>query len=157
MEKKQKVYIDTSVIGGCFDEEFSEWSNMLFKEFITGKRLIVISDIVANELENAPNHINEKLFEIPETNILQLVNNEESELLAKKYIEFKAISEKFYNDALHIAIATINNVDILVSWNFKHIVNYNRIIVYNAVNNLFGYKNIEIRTPKEVVYNEEDF
>lgn len=157
MERKLKIYIDTSVIGGCFDEEFAEWSNMLFEEFIQGKRITVISNIVANELESAPIYIHEKLNEIPDANILQLINNEESELLAKKYIEFKAISEKYYNDALHIAIASINNIDILVSWNFKHIVNYNRIIVYNAVNNLFGYKNIEIRTPKEVVFNEEDF
>ena len=154
---KQRIYIDTSVVGGCFDEEFAEWSNLLFDEFITGSRILVIFNIVANELEDAPSYIQEKLFEIPKDNLIKVLNNVESELLANKYIEFKAISEKFYNDALHIALATINNVDILVSWNFKHIVNYNRIIVYNAVNNLFGYKNIEIRAPKEVVYNEKEF
>lgn len=84
------------------------------------------------------------------------MKNEEADYLASKYVEYHAISNKHYNDALHIAIATINNVDLLVSWNFKHIVNYNRILLYNSINIMFGYKNLEIRTPKEVVSDEED-
>ncbi len=146
-----------SVIGGCFDEEFSKWSNKLFDEFTEGKKIAVISDIVADELENAPDYVKEKIKQIPAAFLNQVLKDKEAELLAKKYIEIKAISEKYYNDALHIAIASINKADLLLSWNFKHIVNYNRIILYNSANLMFGYKRLEIRTPKEVIFYEEDF
>lgn len=152
---KLKVYIDTSVIGGCFDKEFSEWSNKLFDEFINGNMIAVISDIISDELEKAPEYIQNKIKEIPIPNIIQIWKNDEADIIAKKYVEYNAISKKFYNDALHIAIATINKVDILVSWNFKHIVNYNRIKLYNSINMMNSYQLIEIRTPREVVGDEK--
>jgi predicted nucleic acid-binding protein len=148
---KQRIYIDTSVIGGCFDKEFAEWSNKLFNEFIAGKKIAVISDIVIDEILEAPDEVKEKLRQIPVQFIEQIKKEDEADYLASKYIEMKAISKNYYNDALHIAIATINNCDLLVSWNFKHIVNYQRIIIYNSINLMFGYKHLEIRTPKEVV------
>jgi len=153
---KLRVYIDTSVIGGCFDEKFAEWSNKLFDEFIAGKKIAVISQIVTEELINAPDFIKIKLKQIKPEFLIQLENNDEAEFLATLYVESKAISAKYFNDALHIAIATINNVDLLVSWNFKHIVNYNRIILYNSINIKYGYKYLEIRNPKEVVAYEEE-
>lgn len=58
------------------------------------------------------------------------------------------------SDALHVALATIGRVDVMVSWNFKHIVNLNRIRLFNAVNLEQGYGLIEIRTPMEVLYEE---
>lgn len=148
---KQRIYIDTSVIGGCFDKEFEEWSNKLFNEFIAGKKIAVISDIVIDEILEAPDEVKEKLRQIPVQFIEQIKKEDEADYLASKYIEMKAISKNSYNDALHIAIATINNCDLLVSWNFKHIVNYQRIIIYNSINLMYGYKHLEIRTPKEVV------
>ncbi len=75
--------------------------------------------------------------------------------MAKKYIELDAISKKHFDDATHIAYSSYYNVDVLVSWNFKHIVNAFRIIKYNAINQMFGYKLIDIRSPREVL-NEED-
>lgn len=151
-----RVYIDTSVIGGCFDEEFQEWSNKLFEEFINKKKKAIISDIVFEELSDAPLFVRAKIKEIPINNLEKLNKNAQIEFLADKYIEYRVIPEKYYNDALHIAIATIYKVDILVSWNFKHIVNYDRIMKYNSINLMFGYKTLEIRNPKEVVSNEED-
>jgi predicted nucleic acid-binding protein len=148
---KQRIYIDTSVIGGCFDKEFAEWSNKLFEEFIEGKKIAVISDIVIDEILDAPDEVKEKVSQIPVQFIEQIKKDDEADFLASKYIEMKAISKNYYNDALHIAIAAINNCDLLVSWNFKHIVNYQRIIIYNSVNLMFGFKHLEIRTPKEVV------
>ena len=62
---------------------------------------------------------------------------------------------KFFEDALHIAIATINKVDVLVSWNFKHIVNINRIRLYNSVNLKSGYSMIDIRSPREILTEKE--
>jgi len=71
--------------------------------------------------------------------------------LAEKYIKEEVVCKTHFNDCLHIAIATIHNVDILVSWNFKHIVNIYRIRGYNSVNIKLGYKTLEIRSPKEIV------
>lgn len=153
---KQRVYIDTSVIGGCFDEEFQEWSNKLFEEFIEGKKIAVISKVTSEELDSAPLFVQDKMKSVPLEFLEFLSENEEAEFLAGKYIEAKAVSINFFEDALHIAYATCHNVDVLVSWNFKHIVNFERIKKYNSINIFYGYKLLEIRTPKEVVNNEED-
>jgi len=153
---KQRIYIDTSVIGGCFDEEFQEWSNKLFEEFINGNKIAVISNITTEELIDAPNYVKEKLYQIPFTCIITLMRNEEVDFLAEKYVEFQVVSDKHYNDALHISFASIDNVDVLVSWNFKHIVNLDRIMKYNSVNLMFGYKHLEIRNPKEVISDEKN-
>jgi len=156
---RQRIYIDTSVIGGCFDEEFAEWSNLLFEEFFSGRKIAVISDVTSSELIDAPEYVKNKINEIPESNIIHLNSTDEIKELTKKYLEFKAVSSKYIDDATHIAIATVNKVDILVSWNFKHIVNYKRISMYNSVNLHQGYTLIEIRTPREVIDDEteEDF
>ena len=100
--------------------------------------------------------INNKINDIPADYFEIIFRNAESKFLAEQYILSHAISSKYSNDALHIALATISKVDILVSWNFKHIVNYNRIIKYNSVNLVNGYKILEIRSPEEVVEDEED-
>jgi len=75
-------------------------------------------------------------------------------LLASRYISEGALTAKLYSDAQHIAIATILKVDSLVSWNFRHMVNFFRIKQYNAINLKFGYQIIDIRTPKEVIYED---
>ncbi len=151
---KLRIYIDTSVIGGCFDEEFAEWSNLLFQEFIEGKKIAVISETTLDELNNAPAYVKSKLKEIPKNYIEILEPNNEIESLAKSYIEMKAIPEKCLDDATHIAFSTYSKVDFLVSWNFKHIVNVFRIQKYNAINLLMDYKILEIRTPREVISDE---
>ncbi len=152
----QRVYIDRSVIGGCFDEEFEEWSNMLMEEIKSGQKIAVISDITYREMELAPEKIQRKLFEIPTDMINNIVTDEEVEKLAESYIKAGAVSRKFYEDALHIANATIRKADILASWNFKHIVNIDRIRKYNAVNLMQGYSPIEIRTPREILKQNEN-
>ena len=149
--KKLKVYIDTSVIGGCFDKIFQEWSNKLFEEFILGKKIAIISDTVLKELERAPNEVIEKINEIPDKFVEKYNITDEIRNLTEKYMKQNIVTSKFRDDALHIATATIINVDVLVSWNFKHIVNFNRIRQFNSVNILEGYKELEIRTPQEVL------
>ena len=149
-----RVYVDTSVIGGYFDEEFKDGSIQLFKEFISSKKTLVISDLTLRELELAPKKVQDLINSIPSKNVEYLLFDDESDFLAKKYIEEEVVTEKFLLDAQHIAIATIARVDIIVSWNFKHIVNLRRIHLYNATNLKYGYKIIEIRTPKEVLDEE---
>lgn len=152
---KPRIYIDTSVIGGCFDEEFAKWSNKLFDEFIEGIKIAVISQTTFDELKNAPESVKDRLKNIPGMFIELLQFNEEIDQLAKQYLDMGAISIKYFDDALHIAYSTYYNVDFLVSWNFKHMVNVFRIQKYNSINLMNGYKYLEIRSPREVLISDE--
>jgi predicted nucleic acid-binding protein len=153
---KPRIYIDTSVIGGCFDNEFEEWSNKLFNEFKAGRKIAVISDVTLDELSNAPEKVQDIISTIPEQFIEVITSSNESEDLAELYIKEGAVTRKFYEDALHIAIATIDQISVLASWNFKHIVNLDRIRLYNAVNLKNGYSILEIRSPREILKTEDD-
>lgn len=146
-----RIYIDTSVIGGCFDIEFSEWSNKLFNEIKKGKMVAVVSDQTLQELEQAPEEVKQLIGSIPPDQLIMVELNEEARLLAKRYIQEKVITNKHLVDAQHIAMATIFRVDFLASWNFKEMVNVFKIRQYNAVNLKFGYSMIDIRTPKELI------
>lgn len=149
---RPRIYMDTSVIGGCLDNEFEKYSNQLFEKFIAGEKRLVISDLVLFELEEAPENIKEVLKKVPEDNIEYVFLSEESISLANAYLKEGVIAENSLLDARHIAIATVERVDVLVSWNFKHIVNLNRIHLINSVNLKLGYPILEIRSPMEVIY-----
>ena len=151
---RPRIYVDTSVIGGCLDDEFKDYSKLLFKEFSSGKKRIVVSDLVLFELEGAPEDVKDVLHGIPQGSIEYVFLNEESLSLAGNYLKEDVIAENSLADARHIAIATIERVDVLVSWNFKHIVNLNRIHLVNSVNLKLGYPLIEIRSPLEVIYEK---
>lgn len=148
---KFRIYIDTSVIGGCFDDEFAGYSNLLFQEFIIGKKIAVVSNITLKELKQSPEHVKMKFEEIPKENIEYVGLSVEAEELAHKYIENGVISSNFLLDAEHIAIASMEKIDIVASWNFKHIVNINRIRGFNSVNLREGYQVIEVRSPMEII------
>jgi hypothetical protein len=146
------IYVENSVIGGYFDEEFKEFTYKLFENFRKGIFKPIISSHVVAELENgAPEYVKENLKTI---DYEEYAVNDEMLNLAEKYMEQKIVSENYYGDALHIAIATVLGIDVLVSWNFKHIVNLNRIKSFNSVNLREGYNILEIRTPREVVESE---
>lgn len=149
---RPRIYVDTSVIGGCFDDEFMAYSSQLFEEFMSGKKKAVISDIVLFELDGAPENVKDILNKVAEDNIEYIFLNEESIALANAYLKEGVIAESSLSDARHIALATIERVDVLVSWNFKHIVNLNRIHLLNSVNLKLGYPILEIRSPLEVIY-----
>ena len=147
-----KIYIENSVIGGYFDKEFMHYTHKLFECFLNKKYKPVISSHVIAELDDgAPDYVKDILRTIDYD---EYIVNEEMISLAEKYISDKIVSETYYSDALHIAVATIIGVDVLVSWNFKHIVNLDIIILFNAINIQEGYSNLEIRSPREVVENE---
>ena len=152
---KQRIYTDTSVIGGCFDEEFAEASRRLLNTFKTGEAIIVVSDLTLLELQDAPSRVRAALEDIPLAHREDVELMEEAATLAEHYIAAGVVVETKRVDAQHIALATISRVDVLVSWNFKHIVNLQRIHGYNSVNLRFGYPLLEIRTPQEVLCYEE--
>jgi len=149
-----RIYIDTSVIGGCFDPEFAEWSNKLVNEIKKGKTIAVISDQTILELQNAPNQVRQIISTIPTSYLTIVELDETAKLLAIHYIEEGVISSRHLVDAQHIAMATIHHVDFLASWNFKEMVNVYKIRQYNAVNLKYGHSIIDIRTPKELVYEK---
>lgn len=151
---KPRVYIDTSVIGGCFDEEFAEWSLALFDEFEASVKTAVFSDVTIDELEFAPSVVQGKWLNLSDESKEFVVTNQEAQELAQHCLDEKIVSEKYRGDALHIATATVHRVDILVSWNFKHIVNYNRMRLFHAVNLKFGYPALEIRSPREILNDD---
>lgn len=122
-----KFYLDTSVYGGYFDEEFSEWTKPFFEQVRAGKFQIILSDVTLGELEKAPDSVWELPSAIPDQ-YLDLVSITPEQLeLADNYVEQGELLSKFHSDAQHIAISTILKADSLVSWNFKHMVNFFRI------------------------------
>lgn len=154
--KKLHIYVDTSVIGGCEDAEFSAVSQQLWSKFRTGQYVLVISDLTLQEVEGAPDRVRRHLEEIPAGHIVRVALGPDVEELAQAYMAHGVVGPGCLADALHVALATVIGVDVLVSWNFKHIVNLGRIRLFNAVNLEQGYGPIEIRTPREVLYDEED-
>ena len=146
-----RIYIDTSVIGGCRDKEFQNASWLLIDKFKQGEMVVVISELTTLELKDAPQEVRDIVMEIPEENIEYVELTEEAVNLARKYIGEGVIGGGKLVDAEHIAIATLNRVDVLVSWNFRHIVNLQRIRGYNSVNLKYSYPLLEIRSPLEVI------
>ena len=151
-----RFYVDTSVWGGYFDKEFSQWTIPFFEQAKQGRFTLVLSDVTIGELENAPKIIMELTTAIP-PQYIELVSITDEQLeLADQYVKEGALTPKFHSDAQHIAIASITKVDSLVSWNFKHMVNFFRIKQYNLINLKYFHPIIDIRTPKEVTYETEE-
>lgn len=152
-----RVYADTSAIGGCLDPEFSEASGRLFERFRAGELIFVLSDLTLLELERAPPDVRALLDDVPAEYRREIDFTREAAELAERYIEAGVIGGSMRTDAQHIATATVHRVDVLVSWNFKHMVNLPRIHGYNSVNLREGYPVLEIRSPREVIgYGETE-
>ncbi len=153
---KLKIYIDTSVIGGYFDKEFEQVTKIFFQKVFETDTVLLVSNLLELELTSAPQFI--KLFfdNLPKEKIVKIKSSEESQNLAQIYINEKVVGKTSLLDCQHIAIATLNYADVLVSWNFKHIVNLIRIKGYNSINLREGYHILENRTPKEIFKDESE-
>lgn len=153
---KQRIYIDTSVFGGHFDEEFKDHIIPLFDRIKDGEFIVIYSTVTQDELENAPEKVKELVKSLRADLTEFIETTEEAIDLATEYISENVVGLTSYADCLHIALATINRADFLVSWNFKHIVNLERIRGYNSINIKNGYKQLEIRSPREFEKYEDD-
>jgi hypothetical protein len=151
----QRIYIDTSVLGGYFDKEFDIATQRLFDEVKKGEYKVVISNITEGELLNAPERVG-TLLNLLNIDYEVLKLTDDAVNLALEYIRENVVGQTSYDDCLHIAIATISRIDLLVSWNFKHIVNIKRIRGYNGINIKNGYHSIEIRSPKDLIDYENE-
>lgn len=147
----QRFYIDTSVIGGVFDIEFEEHSSILMEMVKLGQIKAVISEVTEIEIMKARKEIRDYYNSLPVESIEFVEITEDAVLLADTYIMDNVVGKTSRNDCLHIGIATTSRVDVLVSWNFKHIVNIYRIRGYNSVNIKMGFPALEIRSPKDIV------
>ncbi|MBI1285958.1 MAG: PIN domain protein [Flavobacteriales bacterium] len=145
-----KLYLDTSVFGGYFDKEFEKWTIPLIEDLRAGIHQAVISDLTILEMEPAPQRVSDLMFKMIDDGAMLIQGNKESENLANMYVSEGGLTDKSIEDANHIAMATLHHVDVLISWNFKHIVNLNRIRIFNSVNLRHGHQNIEIRSPLEI-------
>lgn len=154
--KKDRIYIDTSIVGGYFDSEFRLETELLFKRLRNKEIIFVVSDLMDVELERAPEKVKKLLCEYPNECFERVSMTEEAKELGELYVKEKVVGKTSIEDCYHIAMATINNVDVLASWSFKHIVNFTRIKGYNAVNLKNGYNLLEIRNPKDLVEYETE-
>ncbi len=147
------VYADTSVYGGVFDAEFAKPSRAFFKQIRAGRYRLVTCPLLADELEDAPSHVR-RGYEQFETESERVAVSEAAVLLQQAYLSAGIVDRKWETDALHVAVATVNNCRLIVSWNFKHIVNFQKIPLYNGVNLSCGFAAIAIHSPQEVIEHE---
>jgi len=129
---------------------------LLIHEFLSRIKIAVVSDLTLQELEYAPKEIGKILSGLSSESLEYVFLSEKAIALAEAYIDQGVVTEKHLLDAQHIAIATVERVDVLVSWNFKQIVNLDRIKKFNAINLMKGYYLLEIRSPREVIYGKEN-
>ena len=154
--RRLRIYTDTSALGGYFEPEFEVGSRRLIRDFAAGHAIAVLSDLTRLELSRAPAIVRRVLDRIPERFREHVTLTSDVTTLANAYLVTGVLGRRQQADAAHIAFASSARVDVLVSWNFKHIVNLQKIHVFNAVNVRLGYPVLEIRTPLEVAGNEDD-
>jgi len=135
---EQRFYFDTSVFGGLFDAEFEEETALLFEKVTLGQIKCVYSNLTESELTNAPEKVRNYFEAIKDEFKEKIFVTPEGLKLAQTYVDEKVVGETSLDDCIHIATATLSKVNMLVSWNFKHIVNIYRIRGYNSINLRLG-------------------
>ena len=163
--KKLQIYLDTSIISHLNADDAPDMRDItieFFNNYVkTGKYDVFISPIVIDELKKTTNiNRREELLKTIKKYPLKIINTEfitnEIQELAAIYIEKEIIPKKKIEDALHIAITTIEELDILLSWNFRHLANINKEMHIHAANILMGYmKEFRMITPMEVITDDE--
>jgi len=150
-----RVYADTSVFGGVYDDEFKQPSQTFFEQVKNGRFILVISAVVQDEMVAAPSAVRGFFEEM--LGLAEIADITESALdLRDAYLQARILTPKYSDDALHVALATVAGCPLIVSWNFQHIVHFQKIPLYNAINTLKGYQQIAIFSPREVIWYEEE-
>ena len=152
--RRLRVYVDNSVFGGVHDDEFAEASKRFFELVRKGRYRVLLSTITYDEIGRAPARARQVLEKLPDEALERVAITDEVQALAQAYIEGGALGDANRADALQIAAATVSRADLILSWNFRHIVNVNRIQKYGAINLLNGYAPVDIRSPLEVAYDD---
>ena len=153
--RRFRVYVDTSVIGGCFDPEFAAWSRLLVEDFRRRRLRPVVSDVVSMEVDLAPPNVRSQYNELVGLGAEILVVTRQVDDLAVAYAEQGVLSWRSRNDMLHVALASFARVDALVSWDFRHLVRVDKVRAFNAVNARLGVPPATIASPREVTFYGE--
>ncbi len=148
-----RVYADTCVFGGVLDLEFARPSKRFFDEVRTGKIRLVVSSVVRDELEEAPTEVR-RFFRTVSSDCEYILVTAPALRLQRAYLDAGVVGRGSELDALHVALASAAGCAVIVSWNFRHIVNFRRIPMYNEVNRAQGFAAIAIHSPSEVVSDE---
>lgn len=151
----RRTYVDASVFGGVFDEEFAEDSRRFFEQAELGRFTVLSSVLVTDELVGAPDAVRE-LYDRTLRGAELVPVTEAAISLQQAYLAERIVTPKWGDDALHVAIATVAGAALIVSWNFRHIVHFEKVPMYNAVNRLRGYRDVAIHAPSEVIAYEDD-
>lgn len=149
--QRMRVYLDTSVLGGCFDAEFRNASQQLMEAVCNERILPLVSEVLVRELKEAPANVQELFLRIMQYNVERLDVSNEAAQLHEAYLQTGVVAARYADDALHVALATVARADVLVSWNFKHLVNPIRVRAFNGVNAAQGFGPIVIMTPSDIV------
>lgn len=147
-----KMYLDTSVISALFDDRNPE-RQALTEEFFSRIDIydVYISELTIAEIESTPDQsLKNKMKQIiKDFSVLEI--NESVEELAKECVNYGAVPESYQEDAYHIAVATLNEMDYLISWNFRHIVRRITKDIVRMISTLRNLKQVEITTPGELL------
>jgi hypothetical protein len=151
-----RVYADTSVYGGVFDEEFAVASAAFFEQIQAGRYHLVTSALLGDELADAPAQVRQ-WYERFAAASEPVEVSQAAILLQQAYLSAGIVSRRWAADALHVAVATVSECRAIVSWNFKHIVSFQKIPLYNGVNLTRGFGPVAIHSPREVIeYDDQD-
>jgi len=144
-------YVDTSVLGGYFDQEFREPTRAFWSALLAGEWHALVSTLTIEELIDAPPEVRQLIKDLPPGRLTVLPVTGEAQDLAARYVAVGVLGRGSGPDGLHVAVATLSQASAIVSWNFKHLVNLRRVRGFNGVNLMMGYRAIDIRTPMEVI------
>lgn len=154
--RRIRVYCDTSVFGGVLDEEFAAATKRFFDGVKKGRYMILVSPVILDELSRAPRRVQQVLEGLPESSVETPAVSDEARRLGQAYLTAGVLGQASRGHATHVATASVAGADLILSWNFRHIVNYERIQKFNAVNLLNGYRALDVRSPQELGYGNED-
>ena len=153
--QKLSLYLETSVWNFVFADDAPEKrdaTKLLFKEIREGKFEIYISDLVAGEIGNTKGPKRDHLEKLIQGYApIQLLEDDKVKELSNAYTKAKFAPEKAAADLTHVAYTVAHKLDVIVSWNLKHIVRLKTKLAVNGINKLLGYREIEIVTPEEAL------
>jgi predicted nucleic acid-binding protein len=154
LSRKERLYFDSSVIGGYYDPEFAEDSKRVIGYAQEERIVVLMSEVVVQEILKAPARVQEVMFSIPSNTLERIELTAEILSLRDAYLSAQIVSPRWGDDALHVAAATAARADAIVSWNFRHIMRLDKMRAYNQINLSNGYGILTIISPKEVNYDE---